>query len=148
MIDILDLKVPSLPSSLRWSSLFLNARESSYYFSKVIYLLSCPHDFTSFSHNQIRTRPSWKTIEDAREFVQLSLTSLYPDIDKYAILLKEVATLGKELKMIGVIGTNGTGETSLRSCELARDRGLDGKVPEEKKRDMVWWYVDRPITEV
>jgi hypothetical protein len=43
-------------------------------------------------------------------------------------------------KTITKIGAR-KGETALKSYELARDRGADGKVP-EKKRDMVWWYVD------
>jgi hypothetical protein len=50
-------------------------------------------------------------------------------------------------KSIAKIGAR-KGETVLKSYELARDRGADGKVPEEKKRDMVWLYVDRPIAEV
>jgi hypothetical protein len=50
-------------------------------------------------------------------------------------------------KTITKIGAR-KGETALKSYELARDRGADGKVPEGKKRDIVWWYVDRPISSV
>jgi hypothetical protein len=51
----------------------------------------------------------------------------------------DVENIGSR-KVIAKIGAR-EGETRLKSYELARDRGADGKVPEEKRRDMVWWYV-------
>ncbi len=36
------------------------------------------------------------------------------------------------------------GEKLERSYALARDKGPDGHIAEEKKRDVICWYVNRP----
>jgi RimJ/RimL family protein N-acetyltransferase len=83
----------------------------------------------SFSINSICLTP-FSLIIQARK----SIKTLKAQID--------VENIGSR-KVIAKIGAR-EGETRLKSYELARDRGADGKVPEEKRRDMVWWYVDRP----
>ncbi len=47
------------------------------------------------------------------------------------------------MKTIAKIGGRGV-EKKVKCYSLARDRGGDGTVPEEKLRDMIYWYVDRP----
>ncbi|KAE8443976.1 hypothetical protein EG329_001200 [Mollisiaceae sp. DMI_Dod_QoI] len=167
-----------------------------------------------------------KDLQQSREWLQQSLSSVNPNIDKFGIILKpefDTQTFGEDGKeksgeareakqptMVGICGTIGDGtemvymlrhewwrkgymtealnafagpdgvfwkfpnrkhiktlcahidaenfpsmktiskiggrgvEKKVKCYSLARDRGGDGTVPEEKLRDMIYWYVDRP----
>lgn len=48
------------------------------------------------------------------------------------------------MKLIAKIGAR-RGEVTRKKYGLGRDQGPDGVVPEDKMRDTVAWYVDRPV---